>query len=111
MIAIRRVYRTVMRSTRSWRQVLASNWELNWERLRFPAFRAGTPLIGLADRIVDMVETGQTLKENGLVEMNSIFEITSRLIANRVSYRMKNDEIQTLGDRLQAVILSERANL
>ncbi|KOP65644.1 ATP phosphoribosyltransferase [Bacillus sp. FJAT-18019] len=69
------------------------------------------PLIGLADRIVDMVETGQTLKENGLVEMNSIFEITSRLIANRVSYRMKNDEIQTLCDRLQAVILSERANL
>lgn len=69
------------------------------------------PLIGLADRIVDMVETGQTLKENGLVEMNSIFEITSRLIANRVSYRMKNDEIQTLCDRLQAVILSEKANL
>jgi len=68
------------------------------------------PLIGLADRIVDMVETGQTLKENGLVEMNSIFEITSRLIANRVSYRMKNDEIQTLCDRLQAVILSEKAN-
>lgn len=63
------------------------------------------PLIGLADRIVDMVETGQTLKENGLVEMNSIFEITSRLIANRVSYRLKNDEIQTLCDRLQAVIL------
>ncbi|MGG3281260.1 ATP phosphoribosyltransferase [Paenibacillus solani] len=69
------------------------------------------PLIGLADRIVDMVETGQTLKENGLVEMNSIFEITSRLIANRVSYRMKNDEIQTLCDRLQAVILSEKATL
>lgn len=68
------------------------------------------PLIGLADRIVDMVETGQTLKENGLVEMNSIFEITSRLIANRVSYRMKNDEIQTLCDRLQTVILSEKAN-
>src|ERR1700733_16263225 len=42
------------------------------------------PLIGLADRIVDMVETGRTLVENGLVEMESIFEITSRLIANRV---------------------------
>ncbi|WP_342563784.1 ATP phosphoribosyltransferase [Paenibacillus sp. FSL R7-0345] len=62
------------------------------------------PLIGLADRIVDMVETGQTLKDNGLVEMTSIFEITSRLVANRVSYRMKNDEIQQLCDRLQAVI-------
>lgn len=69
------------------------------------------PLIGLADRIVDMVETGQTLKENGLVEMTSIFEITSRLIANRVSYRMKNDEIQALCDRLQTVIMSEGANI
>ncbi len=69
------------------------------------------PLIGLADRIVDMVETGQTLKENGLIEMTSIFEITSRLIANRVSYRMKNDEIQALCDRLQTVIMSEGANV
>lgn len=67
------------------------------------------PLIGLADRIVDMVETGQTLKENGLVEMNSLFEITSRLIANRVSYRMKNGEIQALCDRLQKVILTEKS--
>jgi ATP phosphoribosyltransferase len=62
------------------------------------------PLIGLADRIVDMVETGRTLEENGLVEMETIFEITSRLIANRVSYRMKNDVIQQLCDRLQTVI-------
>ena len=62
------------------------------------------PLIGLADRIVDMVETGQTLKDNGLVEMVSIFEITSRLIANRVSYRMKNTQIQALCDLLEKVI-------
>jgi ATP phosphoribosyltransferase len=62
------------------------------------------PLIGLADRIVDMVESGQTIKENGLVEMEQIFTITSRLIANRVSYRMKNESIQRLCDRLQLVI-------
>lgn len=65
------------------------------------------PLIGLADRIVDMVETGQTLKENGLVEMESIFGITSRLIANRVSYRMKNDSIQSLCDKLQETIAAK----
>lgn len=64
------------------------------------------PLIGLADRIVDMVETGQTLRENGLVEIGSMFDITSRLIANRVSYRMKNDQIQGLCDSLQQVINS-----
>lgn len=62
------------------------------------------PLIGLADRIVDMVETGQTLKENGLVEREQLFEITSRLIANRVSYRMKNAEIQMVCDALSKVI-------
>ncbi|WP_211748709.1 ATP phosphoribosyltransferase [Paenibacillus sp. Marseille-Q4541] len=62
------------------------------------------PLIGLADRIVDMVETGQTLRENGLVELGSMFDITSRLIANRVSYRMKNGQIQGLCDSLQHVI-------
>lgn len=62
------------------------------------------PLIGLADRIVDMVETGRTLKENGLVEMESLFEITSRLVANRVSYRMKNSEIQAVCDALNRVI-------
>ncbi|MBP1994174.1 ATP phosphoribosyltransferase [Paenibacillus eucommiae] len=62
------------------------------------------PLIGLADRIVDMVETGQTLYENGLVEQEEIFQITSRLIANRVSYRMKNEAIQHLCDQLQKVI-------
>ncbi|MFE5322869.1 ATP phosphoribosyltransferase [Paenibacillus sp. NPDC056579] len=64
------------------------------------------PLIGLADRIVDMVETGQTLKENGLVEQEQIFSITSRLIANRVSYRMKNESIQALCDKLQQLTAS-----
>ncbi|GAA4864366.1 ATP phosphoribosyltransferase [Paenibacillus vulneris] len=62
------------------------------------------PLIGLADRIVDMVETGQTLRENGLVEQEEIFSITSRLIANRVSYRMKNEAIQVLCDKLQQMM-------
>ncbi|MNI35805.1 ATP phosphoribosyltransferase [compost metagenome] len=62
------------------------------------------PMIGLADRIVDMVETGQTLRENGLEEQEEIFQITSRLIANRVSYRMKNDAIQRLCDMLQEVL-------
>jgi len=66
------------------------------------------PLIGLADRIVDMVETGQTLKENGLVEQEQIFQITSRLIANRVSYRMKNEPIQALCDKLQQLTAAEK---
>lgn len=62
------------------------------------------PLIGLADRIVDIVSTGRTLKENGLVEFETIVGITSRLIVNPVSYRMKDEKIEDLVDRLSKVI-------
>lgn len=62
------------------------------------------PLIGLAERIVDIVSTGQTLKENGLVEYEKICDITSRLIANPVSYRTKEKRITELLNRLAAVI-------
>ncbi|TWG31830.1 ATP phosphoribosyltransferase catalytic subunit [Geobacillus sp. C56-T2] len=62
------------------------------------------PLIGLADRIVDIVSTGRTLKENGLVELERIAEVTSRLIANPASYRLNSGEIERLVDRLAAVI-------
>ncbi|BDG37440.1 ATP phosphoribosyltransferase [Saccharococcus caldoxylosilyticus] len=62
------------------------------------------PLIGLADRIVDIVSTGRTLKENGLVEFEKIADVTSRLIVNPVSYRMKDETIDRLVERLSAVI-------
>jgi ATP phosphoribosyltransferase len=62
------------------------------------------PLIGLADRIVDIVSTGRTLKENGLVELEKIADVTSRLIVNPVSYRMKDGTIDRLVERLSAVI-------
>ncbi|WP_100332305.1 ATP phosphoribosyltransferase [Bacillus xiapuensis] len=62
------------------------------------------PLIGLSDRIVDIVSTGRTLKENGLVEYETIVGITSRLIVNPVSYRIKAGEIQLLVDRLTKII-------
>lgn len=59
------------------------------------------PMIGLADRIVDIVSTGRTLKENGLVEYEHIADVSSRLIANPVSYRMKSERIQDLVKRLK----------
>ncbi|WP_102344902.1 ATP phosphoribosyltransferase [Bacillus sp. Marseille-P3661] len=62
------------------------------------------PLIGLAERIVDIVSTGQTLKENGLVELERIVDITSRLIVNPVSYRMKDQYIDDMVERLSTVI-------
>jgi ATP phosphoribosyltransferase len=52
------------------------------------------PLIGLADCIVDIVETGTTLKENGLVVHETIAEVSARLIVNKASYAMKTKHIQ-----------------
>ncbi|MGC4376866.1 ATP phosphoribosyltransferase [Fictibacillus sp. Mic-4] len=62
------------------------------------------PMIGLADRIVDIVSTGRTLKENGLVELQNIMTITSRLIVNPASYRMKAEMIDELVERLKNVV-------
>lgn len=62
------------------------------------------PRVGLAEMIVDIVSTGKTLRENGLVAVEDIFEATARLIANRVSYRMKNDRLTDIVARLRQVI-------
>lgn len=65
------------------------------------------PIIGLSDRIVDIVSTGRTLLENGLVEYEKIVDITSRLIANPVSYRVKDARISDIVERLSKVIDKE----
>ncbi|HEU5141453.1 MAG TPA: ATP phosphoribosyltransferase [Bacillales bacterium] len=65
------------------------------------------PLIGLADRIVDIVSTGRTLKENGLVELARIGSVTSRLIVNPVSYRMKDALVNDMVKRLAKVVEEE----
>lgn len=62
------------------------------------------PLVGLADRIVDIVSTGRTLRENGLVELETIITITSRLIVNPVSYRMKDEQINEMIEKLTKAV-------
>lgn len=52
------------------------------------------PLMGMADVIVDIVETGQTLKENGLVVLEEISDSSARLIVNKASFAMKTEQIQ-----------------
>jgi len=54
------------------------------------------PILGLSDVIVDIVETGTTLKENDLEVTETVFPISARLIANRASYRFKTDEINAI---------------
>jgi ATP phosphoribosyltransferase len=62
------------------------------------------PLVGLSERIVDLVSTGATLKENGMVEVETIAEITSRLIVNRASLKTKHQRITEIIEGLEKVI-------
>ena len=58
------------------------------------------PLVGLCDRIVDLVGTGKTLKANGLVEVEHIADISAWLVANRASMKMKHAPLKDMAQRL-----------
>lgn len=60
------------------------------------------PLTGLADLIVDLVDTGNTLKANGLVEMEDIMDVSSRLVVNRAAMKTKRETIGELVTALSA---------
>lgn len=62
------------------------------------------PVTGLAHRIVDLVETGNTLKANGLVAMELIEPISTRLIVNQSAYKTKSREVKTLIQSIEAVL-------
>ena len=62
------------------------------------------PITGLAHRIVDIVETGNTLKANGLVTLEHITDISTQLIVNKVSMKMKHRKMQNMIDELSAVV-------
>ncbi|HIO41308.1 MAG TPA: ATP phosphoribosyltransferase [Aquifex sp.] len=66
------------------------------------------PLIGLTDYILDLVQTGRTLRENGLVVVEEIAESTARLIANRESFFLKNGDILEITRRLEEVLALKR---
>lgn len=59
------------------------------------------PLLGLVDGIVDLVETGNTLRENGLVEVEKVMQVSARLIVNVASMKMKKDEINAFIDHVE----------
>ena len=62
------------------------------------------PIVGLSESIVDIVETGTTLRENHLVEIVRIMDATARLISNRVSFQMKFERIHRLVEDLQEIL-------
>ena len=59
------------------------------------------PLLGLSDAIVDIVETGSTLKENGLEVIETICDISARLIVNSASLKLRKTEIETLVEKME----------
>ena len=67
------------------------------------------PLLGLSDGIVDIVETGTTLRENDLSPIETIVPISARLIANKVSFKFKHAAIQTLYERLKTQVAAKEA--
>ena len=62
------------------------------------------PIVGLSEVIVDIVETGSTLKENGLIVLEEICPLSARMVVNQVSMRMENERITTLIKKLNDVI-------
>jgi ATP phosphoribosyltransferase len=62
------------------------------------------PIAGLADVIVDLVESGNTLKANGLVPLEHMHDISSRLIANKASWKMKHARIVELMEQLREAV-------
>ncbi|MBO4494431.1 MAG: ATP phosphoribosyltransferase [Clostridiales bacterium] len=67
------------------------------------------PLIGLAEVIVDIVESGRTLKENGLDVLETVADISARVVVNRVSMKMKESEIVPMIDALRKQVAIKNA--
>ncbi len=65
------------------------------------------PIVGLSEVIVDIVESGKTLKENGLVVLEEVCDLSARFVVNRVSMKMEAERILPLVDRIKA-LLSEQ---
>lgn len=62
------------------------------------------PILGLCDGIVDIMETGTTLKENGLIVFDTVCPISARVIVNKASFKMKKEEIEEFINNLKSVL-------
>ncbi len=62
------------------------------------------PLVGLSDLIVDLVESGNTLRANGLVPLEHIADISSRLVVNKASWKMKHASVMAVLGALREAI-------
>jgi ATP phosphoribosyltransferase len=70
-------------------------------------FHELAPILGLSDVIVDLVETGKTLAENGLAVLETISPISARLVANKASLSFRGKEIEALRAGLEGVVVAK----
>ncbi|MCI8342409.1 MAG: ATP phosphoribosyltransferase [Firmicutes bacterium] len=68
------------------------------------------PIVGLSDVIVDIVESGATLKENGLVVLEDICPLSARVIVNRVSMKMEHERIINVIDKIRNIVREKKEN-
>lgn len=66
------------------------------------------PLLNLSERIVDLVQTGETLKKNGLVEVETVMQISSKLVCNRASLKTKPKKVKELVEKLGKAVAAVR---
>ena len=67
------------------------------------------PLVGLADAILDITETGRTLQENGLRAIATVGESSARLVANRISYKVEYERIGAIVEELMGHVVQGAA--
>jgi len=65
------------------------------------------PITGMSEAIVDIVSTGRTLRENGLVEISTLYESTARLIAHPLSYRLNTGNLQTIITLMRKLMITK----
>ena len=101
---------------KSWTRVRVATKYVNITRRHFAAKGIQTdiiklygsmelaPLVGLSDRIVDLVETGNTLKANGLAEIEKLADISAWLVGNQASMKMKHTMLKALVERFRQAV-------
>ena len=80
-------------NTRTSRSAISRARDVGAECVKLNGAMELAPMLGLAPRIVDLVSSGRTLKENGLVEVEVIAEVTSRLIVNRAAFKTRREVV------------------
>ena len=62
------------------------------------------PKLGICSTIVDLVSSGKTLKENNLVESETLFKITSKLIVNKIAFKLNNDKVTQIIQKIKKAL-------